>query len=83
MKDNCLGQMSSVGDFIWYSKSMGGRAEQGEGGERNGNFSWKEAQSKGREGQTRVLISLGDNQVYCSLDYWGLYKEAGGFSHSS
>ena len=75
--------MSNVGDFIWYSKSMGGRAEQGVGGERNGNFSWKEAQNNGREGQTRVLISLGDNQVHCSLHYWGLYKEAGGFSHSS
>lgn len=28
---------------------MGGRAEQGAGGERNGNLSWKEAQSKGRD----------------------------------
>lgn len=49
MRENCLGQMSNVGDFIRYSKSMGGRAEQGAGGERNGNFSWKEAQSKGRD----------------------------------
>lgn len=59
--------MSKIGDFIWYSTSMGGRTEQGEEGERNGNFSWKEAQSKGREGQTRVLISLRDTQVHCSL----------------
>lgn len=59
---------------------------------------WEVGQSKEREERgmetsagkrrrvkvgTRVLISLGDTQVHCSLDYWGLYKEAGGFSHSS
>ena len=41
--------MSKIGDFIWYSTSMGGRTEQGEEGERNGNRK-KEKQKEGKNG---------------------------------
>lgn len=58
--------MSNVGDFILVFKSKGGRAEQGAGGERNGNSAGKRREAKVG---TRVLISLGDTQVHCSLDY--------------
>lgn len=69
MKENCLGQMSNVGDFIRYSKSMGGRAEQGAGGERNGNFSRKEAE----EGRGPGFLFLWGTPGSLFPDYWGLF----------
>lgn len=72
--------VNSEGDLTWDSEGVGGGAEQGWGEERNGNSRGREAQSKGRNIQTRFWF-LWRTIMFSFLDYWGLCEEAMGFSH--